>query len=76
MLNTAPPKESISGNKRRQLQAMERGISSYAYLEKLDEIKNSAEYEEMLEDERGLFDADFAAELTAYEKNQERVSTY
>lgn len=75
-LETAPPKESIGGTKRRQIVAMERGISSYAYLEELDEIKNSYEYDEMDTDEKELFDADFDAEITAYEKNQARVNLY
>lgn len=75
-LLTSPPRESISGTKPRQISAMERGIDTYSYLQELDDIKNSTEYDSLGQDEKDLFDADFNAEIAAYEKNQERVSTY
>lgn len=73
---TAPPRESIGGRKKHQLTAMERGISSYANLVQLDNLIHSEDYDGFSETEKDLIIEEFNAELTAYEKNQERVSTY
>lgn len=76
MLATSPPRESIGGRKKHQLAAMERGISSYANLVQLDNLIHSEDYDGFSETEKDLIIEEFNAELTAYEKNQERVSTY
>jgi len=75
-LETAPPRESISGTRPKQIEAMERGIEIYARLLELDEEVNSTDYAAYSQDEKDLVDAEFSTALAYYDKNQSRVATY
>lgn len=73
---TSPPKESIGGNKKHQLQALERGISTYAELVKMNDFKNSGDFRNLDITEQNALESEFQKYLVAYEENQAIVSEY
>lgn len=73
---TSPPKESIRGNKRNQLQALERGISTYNQLVEMYEFNNSREFSNLDTTEQNALESEFQKYLVAYEENQAIVAEY
>lgn len=73
---TSPPKESIGGNKKHHLQALERGISTYAELVKMNDFKNSGDFRNLDITEQNALESEFQKYLVAYEENQAIVAEY